>query len=302
MKVFYSDKMTVADQGEQSYGGIKSPSARKPKEIAEALVKEIAFVGNSIPNIQFVPPNPLTIDDLKLCHDPNYVDGVMNLTLQNGFGTKSKEIADSLLYTNGAMYDAAKAATPSEPTCALVSGFHHAGYLGWANLGWFCTFNGLTITAAKLIAEGAKKVAILDCDMHYGNGTDDILDKIPELKEKVLHNTFGKAFFDKYNANIYLDFLRSDGLVYKLFKEKEPDVILYQAGADVHVDDPYGGILTTEEMYERDLRVFTIAKSLDIPLVWNLAGGYQIEQDGSIGKVIDLHLNTFKACKEVYQC
>ena len=46
--------------------------------------------------------------------------------------------------------------------------------------------------------------------------------------------------------------------------------------------------------------MFTIAKELKIPLAWNLAGGYQIEKDGSIDKVIEIHLNTFKAANEVY--
>jgi hypothetical protein len=53
-------------------------------------------------------------------------------------------------------------------------------------------------------------------------------------------------------------------------------------------------------MYQRDLRMFQIAKEKQIPLTWNLAGGYQVEKDGSIDKVIQLHMNTFKACKEVY--
>lgn len=51
---------------------------------------------------------------------------------------------------------------------------------------------------------------------------------------------------------------------------------------------------------ERDRRMFCIAKDLNIPIAWNLAGGYQIDADGSFRKVIDLHMNTFLAAKEVY--
>jgi acetoin utilization deacetylase AcuC-like enzyme len=79
-----------------------------------------------------------------------------------------------------------------------------------------------------------------------------------------------------------------------------PDVVIYQAGADVHVNDPYGGVLTTEQMYERDLRMFRIAKRLQLPLTWNLAGGYQVGPNGEIDKVLELHLNTFRAMAEVY--
>lgn len=292
MDVFYSSKM-VADQGEQGFGNhiLKSPSARKPAELAALLY--------DYPDIHIVEPLPLTIDDFKLSHDPIYVDGIMNLTEDNGFGNRSQAVVDSLPYTNGAMYDAARSATVDLPTCALVSGFHHAGYGGWKNLGYFCTFNGLTITAAKLVQEG-KKVAIIDCDMHWGNGTDDVLWRSPNLLDKVLHITFGRFFTSPSHADKYLKWLDHDESVYFRLNEFKPDVILYQAGADVHVDDPYGGVLTTEQIKERDRRMFRLAKYLHVPLAWNLAGGYQVDKDGSIQKVLDIHLNTFDAWREVY--
>lgn len=71
------------------------------------------------------------------------------------------------------------------------------------------------------------------------------------------------------------------------------DLILYQAGADSHIDDPLGGFLTTEQIKQRDAIVFREAKCWDIPLVWNLAGGYQIDalpnRTNSIKKVLVLH-------------
>lgn len=288
MKVFYSDKL-VAIQSQQSFGGIQSPSARKPAELAKAL--------QNVANIEFVEPNPLTPDDIKLCHDAKYVDGVMNLSIENGFGTKDESICRSLMYTNGAMYDAAVAATATSPTCALVAGFHHAGYAGWIGLGYFCTFNGLMVAAAKL---APKKVAIIDCDQHIGNGTEDILLHMDDLQQTVSHFTFGRHFSRPSQAETYLSWFEPDGVVVKFLETPRPDVIIYQAGADVHVDDPYGGCLTTEQMMQRDRRMFEIAKELQIPLAWNLAGGYQIGPNNSIQKVIDLHLNTFKVCQEVY--
>jgi acetoin utilization deacetylase AcuC-like enzyme len=85
--------------------------------------------------------------------------------------------------------------------------------------------------------------------------------------------------------------------VYRLrlaLSEYRPGIILYQAGADTHIDDPLGGLLTSEQMRERDRAMFSIAHDLSIPLTWNLAGGYQIEPDGSIPRVVELHLNTFE--------
>ena len=283
IKAVYGPKM-VADQGEQGLlKVIKSPSARKPAELAQLLK-----------NVEFVEPQPLTRDDIKLCHDPEYVDRILDLKEDNGFGNRSPEIAGSLLYTNGAMYDAARLATPEQPFCALVSGFHHAGYDNWRNFGYFCTFNGLAIAAMKLSQQG-KSVAIVDCDMHWGNGTSDILNRI---KSSVFHFSFGEHFTRPLDSHNYLSYLR--GPLRDSLEKFAPDVIIYQAGADVHIDDPYGGIFTTDQILYRDQLMFEIAKDLGVAIAWNLAGGYQVEPDGSIQKVLDIHLNTFKACEDIY--
>jgi acetoin utilization deacetylase AcuC-like enzyme len=292
MKVFYTTKMVV-DQGQQGLPDhvIQSPSARKPAELLAQL--------RPYADIECIEPGPLTVADLKLCHDGQYVDDIMNLVTNNGFGNKSRAVADSLLYTNGAMYHAAKAAVHGRSqTCALVSGFHHAGYDSWALFGYFCTFNGLMITAVKLLNEGCRNIAIIDGDMHWGNGTDDIL-KVLNVPH-ILHITFGKSFTGPQHATAYLDSLRPQGLVHTQLAQQKPDVILYQAGADVHIDDPYGGVFTTAQIKQRDTLMFTMAKELNIPICWNLAGGYQVENDGSIQKVLDIHLNTFQAWREVY--
>ena len=298
IKVVYSDRQ-VADPGDQpiaEQGYTASPSARKPREMAAALAK-------SDFDIEFVEPEAVTTHDLKRVHDPNYVDGVMNLKLENGFGTISQSVVDSLPYTNGAQYTAARLAAVDSPTCALVSGFHHAGYHTWKNLGWFCTFNGLMVAAAKLVIENDyDHIAIIDCDQHWGNGTDDILGKMPaaNVLRHFSHITFGKWFARPSDAPKYLSWFEPDGYVEQVLTNKKPNVIIYQAGADVHVNDPYGGVLTTEQMYHRDLHMFQIAKQLGIPITWNLAGGYQVDKDGGIGKVIELHMNTFKAAREVF--
>ena len=77
---------------------------------------------------------------------------------------------------------------------------------------------------------------------------------------------------------------------------RDCDVILYQAGADPHVDDPLGGWLTTEQLRERDRRVFESAQRLGVPIAWNLAGGYQ----EPLSKVLEIHDNTMRECERVY--
>ena len=74
------------------------------------------------------------------------------------------------------------------------------------------------------------------------------------------------------------------------------DLLMYQAGADPHLNDPLGGFLTTEQLLERDRLVFRSTALHGIPVVWNLAGGYQ----DPVAKVIEIHANTMHACIEAY--
>ena len=74
--------------------------------------------------------------------------------------------------------------------------------------------------------------------------------------------------------------------------------MLYQAGADPHINDPLGGWLTTEQLYRRDARVFDGLRKMCIPVAWNLAGGYQRDAAGTIRPVLTIHDNTLHAFAE----
>lgn len=289
-QVVYSELMN-SDPGQDPKLGIVSPSAGKPKAVAEAL--ETVY-----PGIHFRSPPALKRRDFCLAHDPKYVDDVFVMRRPNGFATFSDSVNRSLPYTNGAMYEACRIARPNRPACALVSGFHHAGYAD-ASGGCFCTFNGLMIAALKAISDkcGWISVAIIDCDMHYGNGTEDIIEKLG-CQDQVAHYTLGRLFMGRGQGDKYLSYL--DRVMALEINEFAPDLIIYQSGADVHVNDPLGGVLTEDQMMERDRRVFTIAKDLNVPLAWCLAGGYQVDPDGSIPTVVRLHMNTFRVAEEVY--
>jgi IMP dehydrogenase/GMP reductase len=73
--------------------------------------------------------------------------------------------------------------------------------------------------------------------------------------------------------------------------EAPGDLVLYQAGADPHQNDPLGGWMTTAELRERDALVFETARARGLPLVWNLAGGYQRDAQGGIAPVLEIHRN-----------
>lgn len=273
MKVFHTPKM-VADSG-----GF-SPSAAKPQQAVES------WLAAGLP-VEVVAPEPVSIAQLSRAHDRCYVEEVLSGEESNGFGNFSQKVAESLPYTSGAMVAAARYAVETgENCCAPVSGFHHAGYdFG----GGYCTFNGLMVAAMDLLESGVvQKVGILDCDQHYGNGTDSII-KALGVEDVVAHYSAGKFDID---ADVFLQSLPS--LIHTLFYDC--DVLLYQAGADPHIDDPLGGWLTTEQLEERDTLVFHTARMLGLPVAWNLAGGYQRDPDGGISKVLAIHENTVRAC------
>jgi acetoin utilization deacetylase AcuC-like enzyme len=125
--------------------------------------------------------------------------------------------------------------------CSPTSGFHHAGY---RRSGGYCTFNGLMVTALALKdAALVNRVAILDCDAHYGDGTDSIISALGI--DWIEHHTQGLQFGMAHNAANGAYELWLDTAIEKC---KTCDVVLYQAGADPHVDDPLGGVLSTVQM------------------------------------------------------
>lgn len=281
----YSQAM-VAESGHSV-----SPSSMKPAAVAQAL-RAAAYP------VDFIAPEPVTAEDIRRVHEPRFVQAVLQGRADNGFGNRSADIARTLPFTSGSLLTGAKRAlgpARSRVVASLSSGFHHAT---WDSAASFCTFNGLMITAAALIhLQLAERVAIIDVDYHYGNGTDDILAHTG-LSANVFHVSFGKTFQRPDQATAYLE--RMEALESELARFA-PQVILYSAGVDVHLEDPLGGLLTTEQIGTRDELMFGIAKRLDLPVVFNLAGGYQRDADGGISKVVKLHLNTFSAALRVYE-
>lgn len=276
LKVFYNDNQTAKTN--DSY----SPSATKPAEVLKS------WQNLGLPLEVISDFSPVTIDQLCKAHEREYVEGVMNLTQNNGFSNRLPEIRDSLLWTSGSFMAAAIHAIETGAPCAsLTSGFHHANY---NNGGGYCTFNGLMATAIHLKESRlANKIGILDLDAHYGDGTDDIIEKLDI--DYIEHYTFGEHRIIPENSDDWIKTLES--IVEKF---EGCDVLLYQAGADPHIDDPLGGSLTSEQMRERDRIVFEVCKALNIPVVWNLAGGYQTP----LRKVLDIHDATAQECLAVY--
>ena len=273
--IFYSDRM-VADI--TSF----SPSAGKPREVMDS------WLALGLP-LRVIAPEPVTVAQLCLAHDRDYVEGVLACRASNGFGSRSSAVAEALPWTSGAMLSAAREAVANG--CVAVapcSGFHHAAR---ATGGGFCTFNGLMVAANVLLKEGIlAKVGILDCDTHYGDGTDAIVREL-RLEAQVQHYSTGATWHDRSQARAFLCALPS---IVESFAGC--DLLLYQAGADPHVNDPLGGWLTTSELTERDRIVFETTRRIGLPVAWNLAGGYQTP----LRRILDIHDNTLRECVQAF--
>lgn len=270
--VYYSPKQVSCPE-------TSSPSPRKP-----ALVVA-DWMETGLP-IRIVEPIPTSREELALAHAADYVAGILNCELMNGFRGRQREVAESLPWTCGSMLSAARGALSNGlVACSPTSGFHHAGYKDGYG---YCTFNGLMVTALVLKAEGrVGQIGILDCDQHYGDGTAEIMTELQiDWIRHVSEEHWSPADAPAFNGKLPKVLASFEGC----------DLLMYQAGADPHVNDPLGGFLSTAELAERDRIVFGAAKAMGIPVVWNLAGGYQ----EPLVKVLEIHRNTMLACAAEY--
>jgi acetoin utilization deacetylase AcuC-like enzyme len=270
--VYYSPRQLSSPES-------SSPSPRKPLLVVNDWIEQ------ELP-VRIVETTPVTREQIARAHALEYVNGILRCELMNGFRGRQRDVADSLPWTCGSLLSAAKGALNNGlVSCSPTSGFHHASYRSGYG---YCTFNGLMVTALALKAENkVRRVGILDCDQHYGDGTADIMetlgvDWIRHVSQEHGYLPIAKSFLDELPA------------IVRSFSGC--DLLIYQAGADPHIFDPLGGFLTTKELAERDRIVFSIAKAMGIPLVWNLAGGYQ----EPLSRVLEIHRNTMSACISEY--
>lgn len=146
-----------------------SPSPRKPAWVVED------WLALKLP-IRIAEPAPVSRQDLARVHDHDYVEGGLNCRIPNGFRGRDADVAESLRWTVESFLTAARLALEnSKVACSSTSGFHHAGICSGHG---YSTFNGLLVAAKRLRDDGAlKRVGIIDCDQHFGDGTAEIIDE-----------------------------------------------------------------------------------------------------------------------------
>ena len=285
-------------------------------------MRKFALVADSLrdePGVRLLEPEPLREEDLLRVHTAAYVEAVRTgkpreLAESQKFPW-SQELYSSVLLTGGGCLAAARRALEDGVAAALVAGFHHAH----ADHGeGFCTFNGLVVAIDALRAQGKlERVAIVDLDLHYGNGTaalaaarpylfnlsiygNDYAANRPYRDVEVRRHTDGANHqsialpngCDRAGLFAAMD----DGLE-RLRAWGRPDLVLYQAGADPYREDPYSPLaLDEDDLLERDRRVFQWARRERLPIAWVLAGGYTPD----VAKVVAVHRNTFRAALDVF--
>ena len=283
------------------------------------LVRE-GIAASGLP-CSFEPVTPATDDDLLRVHTPDYIHAIATgepraLAESQKFPWTA-QLASAVRWTNGgcigalsAALDARDAGLSGAVSANLASGFHHSH----ADHGeGFCTFNGLVVAYEALRAAGRlKRALVLDMDLHYGNGTASLLESRPELFQLSIYGNGyhqNKAYRDVYaiptpdtaNAwsvpvpngsgrDAYLALLEEH--LPRAIERAQPEVLLYQAGADPFKEDPYSPLdLDHDALRARDERVFAIARAAGLPVMWVLAGGYTKD----VTRVVEVHLNTFRA-------
>ncbi len=228
----------------------------------------------------------------------------------------SPELYASVALTSGGLVAASLAALNEIGVAgALASGFHHACPTHGEG---FCTFNGLVVSLEKLRAAGTiRTAAVLDMDLHYGNGTailaesrdwlfalsiygNDYWENVPYRDVDIVRHPAGPNHNSVPLPNgadgpQMLEILEAS--LPRLLDRGRPDILLYQAGADPLRDDPYSPLdLGHDDLFARDRRVFAFAREHGIPIAWVLAGGYT--KDTS--QVVRVHVNTALAAREIF--
>ncbi len=252
--------------------------------------------------VDLMRPAPFDPARLAGLHDAHYLQAFLHgdepMASRQGIRW-SPQVRDAALAMLGGQLAAAEMARRTGIAMNVARGFHHA--LPDAGSG-FCPLNGLALLAH---AAPAQRVMVIDCDEHGGNGTEEFAARLPNLYNVSIFGTrFGcrggeRSWAMQVRAREegfgrYRDALRE---AEALIDAHRPDLLVYQAGADCHENDPKSQVgLTTAQMFARDLEVFRMARDRAIPIVFVVAGGYQ-----DADRVARLNANTVRAARRVWQ-
>ena len=256
---------------------------------------------------KFYIPEECSTETMKTSHSLEYINHIRNKTLDMklqrkiGFPINDSVVRRSFVATGGTVL-ASKLALDSKLACNTAGGSHHATFNFGAG---YCVFNDVAVAANYLKVRGfAKKILILDLDVHQGNGNSEIFQNDKDVLTFSMHCTSNyPAKKSKSDIDIelkdcmedreYLNVL-NDNL--SMLNQNKYDFVFYIAGVDIHHEDRLGKLKITDEgINKRDQIVIENFYSKNIPLCGVLGGGY----NKSFDKLIELHSMLHKNCAEI---
>src|SRR5262245_14602564 len=256
MRVFYSPNY-YADIGDTHIFPIRKFE----------LVRDRLLVHGTLYQHEIIEPDPASLDDVKLVHTDDYISrlcgGQLTAREIRRLGLPwSQSLVRRSFYAVGGTISAAMAAVEDGFSSNLAGGTHHS----FADRGeGFCVLNDVAIAIRSLRKRGLiNRAAIVDCDVHQGNGTATIFKDDPETFTLSIHGSNNYPLFkaassldvelaDRTNDDEYLKSLA--GALHTVFAWN-PDIVFYLAGADPYVNDKLGRLsLSIDGLRQRDYHV-----------------------------------------------
>lgn len=296
MKIFHTDSFTLPLPKNHSFP-----------------ISKYALLRKRIINSQLFSPQDLCIPhaatdaEISRTHDPNYLrrlhQGQLTSKEVRRIGLPwSPELVERARRSAGATVEACFAALDDGVAVHLGGGTHHA----FKDQGQgYCVFNDSVIAVRALQAKTqSKRVLILDCDVHQGNGTAALLQNDPTAFTFSIHgkNNFPYrkaksdldiALDDGANDRVYLDALEN-GIRASLMQARA-DAVIYLAGADPYAEDRFGRLgVSKDGLAKRDRLVLGYCHKAGLPVAITMAGGYA----PNIEDTVDIHFQTIRIAAE----
>jgi len=256
---------------------------------------------------KFFIPEPCSFETLNQVHSRDYILNIKNKTLDElsqkkiGFPINDSVVQRSFVATGGTVL-ASRLAIDFGLACNTAGGSHHASFNEGAG---FCVFNDVAVATKYLQNRGyARRILIVDLDVHQGNGTADIFKDDNSVFTFSMHcksnypakksqSDLDVELEDNLEDKEYIDILKK----YLMYLNQEDfDFIFYIAGVDIHYNDRLGKLKISDEgIKKRDQIVINNFFQKRIPLCGVLGGGYNKDFE----KLIELHSMLHKSCAEI---
>lgn len=259
-------------------------------------------VAAELPDVRMFVPPAATQVELERVHDRGYVAQVWNGSLpvqavrKMGFPW-SKALVERSRRSVGGTIAAARSALNGGLAANLAGGTHHA----FKDRGeGFCVFNDVAVSLLAMRAEGRiQRAAIIDLDVHQGDGTAAVFENDPATFTASVHGENNFPFKKtKSDLDVALpdgtgdaDFLAATERAVEAAVAHRPDLIYFIAGADPYARDRLGRLdVTKEGLAARDQMVVGACQDHGIPLVTVMAGGYAME----VSETVDIHFQSIR--------